>query len=315
MCWKEYLNFGTQAKTFLEQINPILRLGNVYSTALYAMSEKSATISILLSVPLQLIFLICCANFSEIINMFKSTTKFIHAVDILCLGLGITSTILRPIYFFVRRNRYKQTVLNLHQINCSLGMQKRQRFVPNLPFVITISLIIFVSSTCIVFLLKFQIIKPTISNIVVFLVIYHSSLVSDITDRTIGEELRNLFEVLNDNIRSCIAYIDDGTTNNIGRVMECTNIHRKLVKLSSDFVHLCSTPVLISLGLNVSLAVWMMHCCIMLIMLQIRNYQYIIVMVFLRVVLSLIYTRFVTDTFDLVENEVSCSGMKPSWMK
>lgn len=308
----KFLRLRRQEKTFLEQINPILRLANVYGTALFTLSEKSAMIGILLSIPLQIVYLACCINFSEILNMFRSMSKFEQAADMLFFALGISSTLLRPIYSFAQRNKHQQIVLNLHKMNCSLGISQRKRFVPNVLFTNAILLIIFISCLYMVFLIKLQLINPTISNIIIFLVPLHANIVTYFVDKTIGEELRNLFEVLNENIKTCEVGVNHNTMKSIELIIESTNIHRELVRLSLEFTRLSSTPLLVNLGLTILLTICLMHTCIIVIMLQTTYYKYVLVTTLWRMFLSLVYLKVVTDIWDRLSNEVTycCSKEK-----
>lgn len=298
MVWKANLRFGTQEKTLLEQIIPILRLGNIFGTALFTLSQETVLIRILLSAPLQIIFVASCVNFSDIFNMFRSRTKYEHVVDVLFFVVAIAGTMIRPIYFFVYRKRHKQIVLDIHKMNCSLGMEKRQRFVPNVPLTYTLLMMIIMSFLSTVFFIEFHMINLTVGNIIAVLIIFQSSLVNDITEKTIAWELRNSFVDINDNIMSCI-------TQN--RIAEYMLAHRKLAKLSLEFNYLCSTPLIVNLSLNITLTVWLVYTCVIMTIVQVPSYQYILALTLWRIIFSLVYFRVVTDTWDHIRKEVSDS--------
>lgn len=305
MFWKtENLPFGKQEKTFLEQIGPLLRLGNIYSTSLFTLNNDSALPLLLLSLPLQIIYLACCLNISEIPSIFNLTTKFEHAADVLFFTVTIICTITRTIYFFANRKEHKKIVLDVHRMNLSLGKEKRQRFVPNAPLTSTVFVTTIISSVYMMLFVKFQMVNPGLGNIVFLIVSFQSNLVNNYTDRTIGEELRQIFKDLNDKFKNCIVDTQDDIMRNVRLVMQCTNIHDELVKFSLEFAHFCYVPILITLTLNITFTVWLMHACIMSAVLKMPYYQYIVLMGLGRVIMTLIYIRVVEDTFGLVGKEV-----------
>lgn len=309
MFWKTNLLFRTQDKTFLEQIGPILKLGNIYGTALFTLSEETLTISILLALVLQIMYVVCYVNYSAIVNMYNSLTKFEQAAGIMFYALAIAGNTARSIYSFAHRERHRKIVLMIHKINCSLGMYKRERFLLNVPFVVAISLIISMSFICVITFSKFHVVNIKVSNMTVLLIILHSNVVSDIIDRTIGEELRNLFHVLNDNIRKHILNINGDNIENMTMIAESMNIHRELVKLSLEFTNQCSVSLLVNFELNASLTVCLVHTSIMVTVLQRPYYKYILSTIFPRIIFSLVYFKFVIDTWDLVRTEVTYSIM------
>lgn len=134
--------FKKRNKTFLEQINSTLILGNLFGCIFFSVKQESIYPNLILCLPIEILFSLSALqqiyHFNE---QIYNTTGILRALDLLHLALMIGSAIIQPFYLIIRRNQHKQILLRMQELNKLMGLETKEYYRINYDFICSVTLI------------------------------------------------------------------------------------------------------------------------------------------------------------------------------
>ncbi|GJQ80793.1 hypothetical protein Trydic_g9384 [Trypoxylus dichotomus] len=232
-------------------------------------------------------------------SMFKTVTKYERASDSLFFMVAIVGTFIRPIYFFIKRRQHKEIFLDVNHFNCILGKEYQTYY--TIDFILlrnTIGIII----TNVSFIIAsnvFQVLNPTIINCFMFLMSYNANSVNDLLHRYVGLEINKQFKTLNQNIVTIPSL--DGA---IKTIVEIVRYRMKLVRLAVRFNQLYTVPLLLTLSLQCTLSIWVLHSAFVVIVFKLPHYEFLVLLISVRIALNMLYAAMVFGMWVSIHEEV-----------
>ncbi|KAK9687714.1 hypothetical protein QE152_g36057 [Popillia japonica] len=285
--------FKKTQKTFLNSLKTTLILGRILGNVMFTFDDSPKIKSILIASPFQIFYVIAWLNYLDLANLFQTSSKYERGSDNIILGMLIGGTILRPVYYYLKRNQHKQILLDIHKLNDILRRNER------MDYVIDYNLLRYIAAILvnIGFLKVFNLLEITelkTGNGYIFLAGLISIFNNDLTNRLISAEIRNQFEIFNEVIVTFQGDYGDIRLEN----------HIKLVRLSKRFNRICMLPQLLSLGFYGMLIIWELHSGFLFITLELPHYQYRIMFLLARIAFLLAAYVLIVETKTSVRNEV-----------
>lgn len=296
--------FTKKEKTFLEDIKPLIFLGKIYGTVLFASDDESIFGTGMKILPLLILYIICCYFSLITLDTHKNISVLQHKFSMILLFLTIGGTIMKFIYFFLRRQEHKNLILKIHQLNRLLGYEKRPS--PSLKWPV-FKIISHILSRDITFYITFKKVQVNFMNIPNMLVLgwsFNACILNEFITRFIGQELLNQFRILNQKIL-IISETVGTICGDVESILELIRFRKILSKLSLKFNEFCILPLLVTLALQGCLSVWMLYNCFLHVVLQTPGYVFVILMMVMRTALTTMYTLAIIGGWTAIQKEVS----------
>ncbi|GJQ80794.1 hypothetical protein Trydic_g9385 [Trypoxylus dichotomus] len=275
-------------KTFLEQVYPSLTFSRIFGNVLFTFDDESVLMAILISSPFMIIYVICCTDYFNIMNMFKTITKYEQASDNMFFIVAIAGTFIRPIYFFLKRKEHKQIFLDVHHFNCTLGKEYQTYYMIDFILLRNVVAITVTNASFVIASNAFQLLDPIIINYFMFLMSYNANSANDLLHHFVGLEITKQFKTLNQNIVTIP--LVEGT---IKTTMEIVRYRMKLVRLATKFNELCTVPLLITLSLQCTLSIWALHSAFVMIVFKLPHYEFLVLLICLRMAFNVVHAMVI----------------------
>ncbi|GJQ79672.1 hypothetical protein Trydic_g15881 [Trypoxylus dichotomus] len=240
----------------------------------------------------------CCTNYLDAFSLFKTLTQYEQAANHLLLMIAIAGTITRPVYFFARRKRHKQIFLDLEKLDVLLNREERFCYVINYRFLKTLTRMMITNVSFTVAFSTFEMSNPTVAGYFIFLMSFNGGSVNDFLNHDIGVKIYEQIKLINENIRTSAS---DGT---IKIVVDAIRCRERLVKLAMEFNDVYTLPLLIILLLHGTLSVWILHSAFLMVILKKPYYEYMVLLIMMRIVLTFSYATMTFGTLDSIQKEV-----------
>ncbi|KAK9745683.1 hypothetical protein QE152_g6696 [Popillia japonica] len=135
-------------KTFLEKIDYVLIFGNIFGCVFFSIKKKPAYINIIISLPLQALFIAHTTNYLYNFNGENyKTTEVLDTSDLFCMVLMLTAAVLHLLYFLIWRNQYRKLIIKMDELNKFLDMERSECYRINytqIGFITTVTIVLII---------------------------------------------------------------------------------------------------------------------------------------------------------------------------
>ncbi|KAK9745708.1 hypothetical protein QE152_g6695 [Popillia japonica] len=116
-------------KTFLEQIRTILILGNIFGCIFFSVEDRPVHFNIILALPVQILHAgLIYYRLRNNIDERDTVTNVLETSKLLYLVILATSAIFKPVYYLIRRSKYRMLVLKMQEHNKLVGHEKKSYY-------------------------------------------------------------------------------------------------------------------------------------------------------------------------------------------
>lgn len=253
--------FGKEKKTFLEDIEGVLKIGKIFGCTFFGFTEKWKAGNFVYAIPLYTVYVWCIPTAGEFYkNTFFNKTMVLFFTELIYFIANITVTLSRPFYYLLARKRYKNLLWELNKLFFNLRNGYRLRYKRDFKLfhfylILLIKMIIYI-------LQRLYTVVGTLSveTQIIFLGGMFFCSADDFVDYSILKHIRRVFRLINEEIERY-------ETPNGGRPIEYDtrtigyyiSIHRKATKLARHFNLLVSPSIVGSIALHVSVVVMLVH--------------------------------------------------------
>ncbi|KAK9695806.1 hypothetical protein QE152_g32334 [Popillia japonica] len=290
--------FRKKEKTFLESLHLLLSLGRIFGNVLITFDDDSILKPIMIALPLQIIYLIYCINYLDLINLFKTSTKFERISDYIFLIILASGILLKPIYYFLKREQHKRILHDINNLNRYLYVkEKRADFVIDFRVIFIITLLILTDVMIVTVFKNLQMVNDTKGSYFIILSSLNSNRLGEYINQCVIGEITKQFKMLNEKIVDC--------QQDMSEAVKAVEARAKLLRISEKFNDICTFPQLIVLSLFVTMGVWELHSGFLFIINKLSHYRYRILFLFIRMFIVLTSVAVIIRTWCSITKEVN----------
>lgn len=300
--------FKKRPKTYLQQINSFLILGNIFGCIYFSIEARPIWSNIIISLPMQLLHLAWNVDFWMLYNeIAHDKSEVLNKPDTLFTIISFGILFMQPLYFLINRRQHRKLYLKIQQINNFLNIEKKMYLRVNFELIVLIFSLITLNIVFTTMMYK----STKITNFGYYGIkgltdiVYY---INDYIEYLTSKEIQSQYIAINSKLKEIEDHEYTPQTK-IKIINDLMKMYSEIASSSLNTHFFFNASIVITLTSNLLMLIWMSTFLVSSLSMvetgQIDNIELLYIASLLRIVMALVNIRYKVSKWKNVSNEVS----------